>query len=185
MASEVSTLTDARFFSAIGASWLGHFPERTALTEAEFGAIQSWVTGPEWVLEQEIHNDAGSLMNRLGIELLKVGKGDEGTGAHFVERSLQTWLDMDLDIELEPRYWIIEIDEMPSEYHIVQLKRSAGIHAIFLKAPALETHQILYLIGKIQPHGLVLKGSREKKTGLKSYEAINEILEGMEAHKWI
>ena len=184
-ASEISSLTDARYFSAIGANWLGHFPQKTGLTDMEFNAIKPWVTGPEWVFESTTMQGAEESMKQLGIALLKVGEEEPATHADFVERSLQGWLDMDLDIEIHAIHWIVHLKEMPSEFDIVRLKRSAGMHNVLIKAPALGIDHLLHLLQKVQPRGLVLCGSKEEKTGIKSYDFINDLIDAMDSHQWI
>ncbi len=184
-ASEIASLTDARYFSAIGAEWLGHFPEKTGLSDTDFASIKTWVTGPEWVLEQMEEEGAEEKMNALELSLYKLSTPKLSTKAHFVEYTLEQWLKMNLDIELHPRYWVVSIDEMPTEYELIRLKRTAGLHAILLKMPRLTQDQIIHIIQKSQPYGVVLCGSKEDKTGYKSFDRINDIIDKMQDLQWV
>ena len=184
-ASQVSNLTDARYFAALGVDYLGFrldLSHDERISAALFHGIKEWVEGPKIVAE------IGKTPLDLILEVFDAKDFD-------LVQSLDPNVAADQLIEKS----IAELEELntcsPSEIYVVDFKgiTEEDLYAqkdslidlcnrfqLILPAPHQKAHLNL-LLNEIYPYGLEVKGSLEEKVGFKSYDDLDVFFELMEA----
>lgn len=204
-ASNISNLTDARYYAAWYVDWLG-FDLRSAentLSLTEVKAIKEWIEGPVIVGEIDLldFDKAKEIINFLELEAIQVGM-------YTPIAQLQSLQDYTIikEIVIEPDMQASTLETHLAEYFDVvsyflldfekngidwqQIKAGNSFSVEFLKA-ICERQEILLSINhqsaeieeileRIQPHGLSIKGGIEEKVGYKSFDEVDEIFEILE-----
>ena len=202
-AASIANLTDARYFAAWGAKWLGfpmepNIPGNPAPNQIQ-GMIE-WTDGVDPVGEfglqtaDEIRR-AAELLNFKAVKL-----------SHFTDLSVIEELS-DLPIIKE---WIIgpdlslaqlqqNTDDLAGQvaYHLLDFTKATFNFSAFENSPDFEALQqicdtnacLLNLdwtpailkkaLETINPEGIVLKGGAEEKVGFKSFEELDDLFEVM------
>lgn len=178
--SNVANLSDARYFAAMGADYLGfavnEYANMTVINE-----MIDWVEGPLFIAELE-----GIEWNEQLIELvdsLKVngiaypGFWSDGLmntgGITFMKRNLAIQSNTDVDhqiIKLEKSFQNLSSSE------IDELKAACKMKSVYLDL-IFEAQDLDYIIENFNPEGLVLRGGNEEKVGLKSFDELDEIFD--------
>jgi len=205
-ASNISNLTDARYYAAWYVDWLG-FDLRTsaenALPLAEVKAIKEWIEGPVIVGEIELldFEKAKEMIAFLELEAIQVGM-------YAPMAQLQSFQDYTIikEVIVEPNMSASELEAHIGEYFDVvsyflldfekngidwqQLKEHPTFSLEFLKKLCQRQNillsinckptEIAAILDSLQPYGLSIKGGIEEKVGFKSFDEVDEIFEILE-----
>lgn len=203
-ASQISNLTDARYFAAWGVDWMGFNlnPETEQnLNVHELAAITEWVEGPEMIGEFSSMTDAEQItkvVNDYGLHGLQVGMFAEIALLEKLENQfiLQEWvLEKSADLD-----WLKDRLKERSDYvNVFVLNFSTnqiGVDSLnreeqdalklicqefkVLLDTGLSAQNIFQLNESILPHGYCLTGGEEEKVGFKSFDELDEIFEAIE-----
>ena len=199
-ASQITNLTDARYFAAWGVEWLGFGLESGQdyfVTTAQMAAIKEWVEGPKMVgefsgLDVELIQQSVSLLNLNAVEV-----------SRFANLSaLQLSIPVIMNIVMEEGLTAESLTEIlrsneTIEYFILDFEKNASTNDFRNKFPAnwlnglakqypifiranVNTYSLKEITQTIQPLGISLAGGEEEKVGLKSFEELDEIFEELE-----
>ncbi len=184
--SHVNNLTDARYFAAVGADYLGFCcnPDTEKYCSvSKINEIRQWVEGPEFVLEldgwqaeTDIHHMISSGLGRV-LHFGAFATYNENFGVPvFKDFILENIEDADFSgvdypvLRSEKRFNHI------SESEISSLRNLVGDKTIFLDVP-FETKDLTRLTSVFPGFGLILRGGEEEKTGFKSFDELDRIFE--------
>lgn len=199
-ASQITNLTDARYFAAWGVEWLGFGLESGQdyfVTTAQMAAIKEWVEGPKMVgefsgLDVELIQQSVDLLNLNAVEVSRFAN------LSALQLSIPIILNIVMEEELTPEtitellrsnetieYFILDFEKNASvidfrkKFPVNWLNGLAKQYPIFIRAN-IETYSIEEITKIIQPLGISLAGGEEEKVGLKSFEELDEIFEELE-----
>ena len=195
-ASRITNLTDARYFAAREVHFLGfNLDEGTEgyLEPSAMHAIREWVEGPAIVGEFSMapvavvreaatffkldavqvqaaqHLDQLPLLDGLSV-LLKLEADTDPATAEQVMRQAAPYV----------QFFVLPfLGEMPAD------PQAAAWAALFSQYPVLlhttaSAAQLPALLSRLQPQGLSLTGGEEERTGVKSFDEIEEIFDVVE-----
>lgn len=176
IATHITNLTDARYFAAWGADYLGYLvdpdhPEALALDALK--EISDWVEGPETLLEYE------GLQAR-GAELFRSAGYDKAILGPFVEKD-EAWKEVFRIIRpddlksIEAGNYILRLPQGMVDLPIV----SEDV-VIYLDTTSLSLKECLLAVKMPTITGLVVRGSEESKVGVKTYDELDELFEALE-----
>ena len=168
--SQITNLTDARYFAAWGVDFLGFDinPESEHFTSpATVAEISEWVEGPGMILESSsetnsiLLDDYKNALQAISIESPIVNVDhlssfkDDNTGERYViYRSNQSWSSISLSsIESLSKEYDHVLMDIPFNLQEVDMILDAGVS------------------------GFVLRGGEEEKVGFKSYDDMDDLFE--------
>ncbi len=199
-ASQITNLTDARYFAAWGVEWLGFGLEPGqdhVVTPAQMAAIKEWVEGPKMIgefsgLDAELIRQSVKLLDLDGVEVSRFANLSE------LQLSVPIIMNIVMEAHLEPDALVelLKANEVV-EYFILDFERNASINNFKEKFPiswlsglakqfpifirtSTDTYSLKELTQEIQPMGISLAGGEEEKVGLKSFDELDEIFEALE-----
>lgn len=206
-ASRITNLTDARYFAAREVDFLGfNLEEGTPgyLEPMYMKAIREWVEGPK-IVGEFAHSPLPVVREAArfyGLDAVQVVLPEEGAEALEALSGLEVILEIpDLPALAEGdggllhalltscppfiRHFLLDFSKNPAAGKTL-LTDPAFWKNLFEQFPVLlhldataeETSKIL---AETKPAGLSLSGGEEEKVGVKSYDEIDEILEGWQA----
>ncbi len=174
-AGSITNLTDARFFAAFDVNYIGFcFDPQSPnyISPQNALAIKGWITGPQIVAEfanQDIDN-INNIIQFFEPDVIEVD-------SDFVEQIIPTAQKFNLPIiarTLKPNVILNEV----LFYIIPFAEKESLINSnekyIFDLSESTETNIDITAINAIQ-----LKGSPEQEVGIKSFDAIAELLESI------
>ncbi len=205
-ASNISNLTDARYYAAWYVDWLGFDLRASAentLSLAEVKAIKEWIEGPVIVGEIDLldFEKAKEIINFLELEAIQVGMYTpiaqlQSLQDYTIIKEVVVEPDMkasDLEAHLAEyfdvvSYFLLDFDKNGIDWQ--QIKEGISFSVEFLQA-ICERQEILLsihhqpteieeILERIQPYGLSVKGGIEEKVGFKSFDEVDEIFEILE-----
>lgn len=201
-AGGITSLTDARYFSAWGADWLG-FPvgrQPDKLSPEALSSITEWVEGPQILAEfglEEVETilEITRLTHVNGIQVSPFFPiGDlPALSAYtifqeFVPEPNQTQESMELFFSERDElvdFYVLELSKNRINWSDIQRQIFTSVdflaacfrkRAIFLDIPVLPK-DVTDILDTLQPWGLSVHGGAEEKTGVKSFEDLDEIME--------
>ena len=206
-ASSINNLTDARYFAAWNAEWLGFSLElghSNYTPPQDVKEIKDWLVGPkivgEFGLAQSLEEiqAAIELLHLDGVQLSMFADDTIARNLHGTS-IIKEWVLEDL-ARLDAFAHQCEVLGDVVHYFYLNLEKN-GISWQDLKAnpAALEQLQALCqeyaiiisivcpaaeleaFLNAVQPHGLSLEGGEEEKIGVKSFDDLDEIFEMLEA----
>lgn len=166
-ANNINHLTDARYFAAWGATWMCYNVSSLSLTE--IAAIREWVEGPKHII------------NVIGV--------DPSEAAAMLTNEA---VDGYLTDNLEMHQGIQRLTPRKVEAFIINHSAEGGTTVLQVDADANGSYQgqfcdiegspsqIISFIENHQPAAIILAGSEEEVVGVKSFDQLDEILEGLE-----
>ncbi len=175
MISEISNLTDARYFAAWGVDWIGfnvdflydNTKERDGIRE-----IMEWVEGPKFLAEFRQRHEISYVMDIINdlpfVGVLCNHESFQSTPIHSEKIKVFDHGDSLFDVESD-----IHIGTINNLEHIKNGKR-------FLNPIGLKTQELLETVRLKTIDGIVLKGGVEEKIGFKSFDELDEIFEALE-----
>ncbi len=184
-ASQVSNLTDARYFAALGVDYLGFkldLSHDERLSAPLFYAIKEWVEGPKIVAEIgktpiELIYD---VFNEDDFDLIQ-SELTEISSSQLTSVKLQTL--SDINAYKPSEIYLLNLEEIDEEslYHNKEeLIALCNRMQLIFPAPS-QKENILSLIQEIKPYGIEVKGSAEEKVGFKSYDDLDEFFDILHA----
>lgn len=203
-ASQITNLTDARYFAAWDVSWLGFCLDANTdyfMPPANVAAIKEWVEGPKIIGEFGLQTatEIRALVDTLELDAIQLGMlvGEDVLEqldgiSIFKEIVLENLDSMQSDINFHLDKFEAYIDtfilvfdknklsfsdwtETNIDYLADICTKKNIILVMDFVAPELDD-----LLQKIQPLGLQVKGGEEEKVGFKSFDELDDIFEALE-----
>lgn len=200
-AGTIANLTDARYFAAREAKWLGFNMDKmnpSAVSEMEVNAIKEWLDGVEIVGEfGDISNeDLMGTVERIGFDAVLAGpftsrEAIEGLNIPVFkevvvepamsENDLSNLLE---DFEGAVAYYVLDFDKnkvVPGSSNISLefLKELSEQYQLIVSFP-WETYSIESAVQDASWAGILMRGGEEEKVGFKSFDDLDEILDFLE-----
>ncbi|MFT5164881.1 MAG: phosphoribosylanthranilate isomerase [Saprospiraceae bacterium] len=201
-ASQITNLTDARYFAAREVEWLGFNLDtgtENAIPPQQISAIKEWVEGPKIVGEFGLQSpdeikviaeyleldaiqiglfaDTESIRKVLDIPILKeiVIENEDFAGVQPLIESLSSMVEIFIfDLVKNGIKW----SDLSSKA-IALLKSLCAKNKILFNID-LTLEELPLFMAQIHPLGLVLLGDEEEKVGYKSFDELDEILDFLE-----
>ncbi len=206
IASNISNLTDARYYAAWLVDWLGFDLRRASQNKMaleEVKAMKEWVEGPEIVGELELldFEEGKGIIDYLELKAIQVGMFTPV--AYLQSLSIPTTI-KEVIIEKNASYETIQkhLDQYFEvvDYFLFDFAKNGWTWADLMKNQAFNAshlHQICQkmnvllriqatpsetaaILTNIQPVGLSIRGGVEEKIGYKSFEEVDELFEMLE-----
>jgi phosphoribosylanthranilate isomerase len=202
-ASNITSLTDARYFAAREVSWLGFCfdPQNSAyIAPSAVKAMKEWVEGPQLVGEfgaQDTDEILG-IAAAIGLDAVQVSANlspaDFEKLAEYVvivhlsmanittSEALQTIINAKKDVAAG---YLFDFGEMSWQaisngaIGFAVLENIFHTHKCFLHC-ALEPNDLPQILKLLHPYCLELRGSAEEKVGIKSFDEMDELLDALE-----
>jgi phosphoribosylanthranilate isomerase len=176
----VTNLSDARYFAAMGADYLG-FVASEYVDSTVINEMIDWVEGPQFIAELdglEWNEDLIELIESLKINGLSYPSFWQdgfmnGKGVAFSKINVNSAINSDTD------YFILHQDKSVhqlSKQEISELQVMCNSRLIYLDLP-FEAKDIDSILETFKIEGLVLRGGNEVKVGLKSFDELDEIFD--------
>ena len=188
-AGSVSSLSDARYFAAMGVDWLGFDvnPNSESFVSPElYNNIAGWVAGPKRVIEISVgqekdidkligdYSPDGIMVSNLSFPLWLIS----GLTT-FARVNIETFsLDIFIKLGTKPDYLVFDFDGHDPNLYIEMLESLSKVTNILLSVET-QIKNIAALIAELPIVGLSLKGLKELAVGLKEYD-YSELLEQLE-----
>lgn len=184
--NKVNNLTDARYFAAMGADYLGfccNLETERYCSPTRIKEITDWVEGPQFVLELDGWQSLEEIDTLLDFNL--------GHALHFgafatYEDQFSLTVFKDIIFENMEQTNISNIDfpvvrseknyDSFTENEIDRLKQWISGKNVFLDIP-VDAKNLEKMIENLPIYGLILRGGEEEKTGLKSFENLDAIFD--------
>ncbi len=198
-ASQITNLTDARYFAALEVEWLGfHFDQGhdTYISPQNVIAIKEWVEGPKIIGEfgMQDNETIKAAIENIGLDAVQLG--------HFIpinQAMLLPEIPIIKEFRLEDRLDVDAVSEhlfMFSDYvetfllkGDLQWKKLRGnsFSVEFLKDICKKYQVILAfnfnaadiqeVLDIVQPYGISITGGEEEAVGVKSFDELDELFE--------
>ncbi len=201
-ASQITNLTDARYFAAREASWLGFNLDsgvEQAVSPQLISAIKEWVEGPKIVLEFGLQSpeeikmaveylkidavqismfaDTEALFKTLSVPIIKevVIENEDLAGIQEFINSQSQWVDIFiLDLAKND----LSLQHISEETRSMLSTLCQNTKILFNINSSVE--MLFLFLEQVKPLGLVLLGGDEEKVGFKSFDELDEILDRLE-----
>lgn len=201
-ASQITNLTDARYFAARGVEWLGFSLDagtESAIPIQQLSAIKEWVEGPKIVgafglqspeeikqvvdylkldiVQVSMFADTEAIHQMLELPIFKeiIIENEELDGLEDFIQQQASWVDhFVLDLSKNNIAW----DDISADTQ-AKLQSLCAQHKILLHVN-ISLEGLPDLIEQTQAAGLILQGGEEEKVGYKSYDELDDILDFLE-----
>jgi len=190
MASHVNNLTDARYFASWGTDYIGFcrdFQHIDYCNDDRIKEMTQWLEGPDYLLEFSTTKDEETILSMQQVT---------GISNVRVASSLPDLLAEDSDF-LNNNYWASEIlfssagkkypaITLPVEISLITqktwdiLNKFSAKQPFFLEINWKNADDIYTLTEKLWPFGLIFQGSDEEKTGMKSYDILDNLFDAIQ-----
>ncbi len=189
-ARRITNLTDARYYAAREASFLGFNLEPGTdgfLDPVYMQAMREWVEGPAIIGEYHSPTPAEHL-NEAVIFYQLDGLLIPYSDALPLIQADQIWVKMPVDspdlaqlISNNSSYvagWVLELPEHESSWlpYTELLQPICRQHTIVLQYDG-DTQEVTSVVQHIEPAGLALRGGEEEQVGVKSFDDVESIFE--------
>jgi len=200
-ASQITNLTDARYFAARGVEWLGFNLDsgtENFIHPQNIKAIKEWLEGPMIVGEfgMQDSSEINAAFDFLDLDAVQVGMFADTSSLELKDATLIK----EIVIENETDYYELR-STLESESANVDIfllnysKNNISWASLASKQNALKElcdrfkiilsidfnlDQLTDILEAVKIHGLSLKGGEEEKVGFKSYDELDEILDALE-----
>ncbi len=204
-ASQITNLTDARYFAARDVEWLGFNLDvgtENAVPPQQISAIKEWVEGPKIVVEFGLQSpeEIKGAAEYLELDAVQIGMFADTKAVHQV---LEIPIIKEIVVENEDLAGVKDLINAQAEWVAVFIldltKNNIGIKdlssdVITLLKKLCANHKVLFningtieelsnFIEQVNPLGLVLMGGEEEKVGYKSYDELDDILDFLEVEE--
>jgi len=201
-ASQITNLTDARYFAAREVEWLGFNLDagtENAVPPQQISAIKEWVEGPKIVVEFGLQSPEEIKMaaDYLELDAVQIGMFADTKAVH---ETLEIPIIKEIVVENEDLAGVKDLIDSQSEWVAVFIldltKNNIGIKdlssdVITLLKKLCSNYKVLFningtvealsnFIEQVNPYGVVLLGGEEEKVGYKSYDELDDILDFLE-----
>jgi phosphoribosylanthranilate isomerase len=200
-AGPIKHLTDARYFAALNVTWLSFVTEKSHEDYCEprtFHAIREWVEGVEICGESSFSDEEKILsdVSEYGLNVIQVGPFTSTKNLKEITScTIVREIVIDTEIDLESIKNIAE--EYPFDYLQLSFVNNDikyedirdGKYSLSLKdiEDLCKKYSILLdwtfhtenfsAILSLSPAGICVRGGEEEKTGMRSYEDLDELME--------
>ncbi len=202
-ASQITNLTDARYFAAWGVSWLGfdlNIGSESFIEPIKVLAMKEWIEGPSIVGEFGLQSveEIKSAVDMLNLDYIQLNMlTDEAIlkqleSNQIIKEIVIEHADASDEIEFHinkyaalVKLFLIDFAKNGIVYSDLSnetknyLSELCQNHQIILSID-IATNQIDELLDTIQPYGLNVKGGDEEKVGFKSFDELDELFEAVE-----
>ena len=204
-ATAVTNLTDARYFAAWEAEWLGfnlNSGDESYIAPHEMKAIKEWVDGVKIIGEFDIQTAEDIIES---VDLLELDGVQVGTFAdsHTLQLLHQQEIPVIKEIVLTEIVELDQLEEQLSEQStyvenfllnfdkngmhwkdlsadaIAQLEKLSNRYPILLSI-GHNGEELLNMLEHLSITGISVRGGEEEKVGFKSYEDLDDIFEALE-----
>jgi phosphoribosylanthranilate isomerase len=209
-ASNITNLTDARYFAAWHVDWLGFDLSPEGLKNQniqEIKEIINWLEGPKIVGELSLGdlNQAVEIIDFLALKNIQVGADApveylNGLKVDTIIKEINVTPITSYEAILEEMetyfnyvdYFLLDFDKSGMDWRAVkqqqdenqlQLQDIAAKHPLFLNV-SFSSSEVAEILEMVQPLGLNLKGGLEEKVGFKSFDELDEIFEELEEEEY-
>lgn len=205
-ASQISNLTDARYFAAWGVEWLGFcfdFGQDGYIAPQEVKAIKEWVVGPKIVGEfgaGQSLEEIQKYINLLQLDMIQVGpfadlelikQLDIPVIKSFLIESLEDLNDLPLLFaEFSPflDFAILDFNKNNISWESIKtnptalamVKEIALKNLVMLHIPLANAEEMDEIRVESNTYGFCLQGGEEEKVGYKSFDELDDIFETLE-----
>lgn len=206
-AGSITNLTDARYFAAWEAEWLGFNFDQGAedyISVQNAIAIKEWVDGVKIVGEfSNIHTaeDINQAIKLVDLDAVQLGMLSDTQLAlnvdnvpiikQFIVQDSTTAQDIEEHFsEFASCAAMFLLDFTKSDISWADINQNKGISKDFLKNLCQEFKIIIAIdfsgdmidefLEEIHPHGISVKGGAEEKIGFKSFDELDEVFETIE-----
>ncbi|MFN7300360.1 MAG: hypothetical protein ACK5U7_02690 [Bacteroidota bacterium] len=172
----VTTLSEARYAAAAGATWIG-FPMDGALAAAKIQEIAGWLQGPELVGEYAVWPETDTRLDHfqiLGLDRIEgEAKGFESYG--FTQGEIVR-VDVASDLSAIPESVILHA-ENPETW--LQRKSEKAAHQWMVNLSSSVPDNLEWL-SKEKPYAFSLDAIGEDQTGLRDFSTWDDWLDALE-----
>lgn len=200
-ASQVTNLTDARYFAAREVEWLGFNLDagtENFIHPQNIKAIKEWLEGPQIVGEfgMQDSSEIKAAIDFLGLDVIQVGMYADTGSLAFQDITIIKEIVIEKDTDYYELRSNLESDSPNVDIFLLNYSNNKlSWSSIASKQNALkelcsrfriimsidfETDQLNEMLETVQIDGLSLKGGAEKKVGFKSFDELDEILDALE-----
>lgn len=197
-ANALSHLTDARYFASMEVAWVGFNLDplaENASSPAFIKAIREWISGPSFIGEFNYTpaNDILTIAESAGLDTLQLGPLFDYNELSVIPDSYTLFADIRIDSNIpDPavntflqrhsgkiNYYILNFSNI-TEPISVQWKDAlvslCQTYPIFIYCNG-DAQQVAENIQYFKPFGYCLSGGSEEKTGLKSFDELDDIFD--------
>ena len=203
-AGSITNLTDARYFSAWEVEWLGFNlsqGEENAISPLQVAAMREWVEGPKIVGEFSLSSKEDILhqVAELQLDAVQVGMFTDLTTVMDLSNELPVIKEIVIeksssagDIEFmlshfspHASYFLLNFDK--GGFTWAEVKKGGILSPEILRdfcqrypillGIGVQASEVKDMLAYLQPAGLNLLGGEEEKTGIKSYDDVDDIFE--------
>ena len=200
-ASQITNLTDARYFAARDVEWLGFNLDAGTdnfIHPQNIKAIKEWLEGPKIVGEfgMQDSSEINAAIDFLDLDVVQVGMFADVSSLELKDALLIK----EIVIEEETDYYdlrtTLESDSANVDVFLLNYsKNNLSWNDIAFKQATLkelcnrfkiilsidfELDQLNEILETLQIHGLGLSGGEEEKVGFKSFDELDDILDALE-----
>jgi phosphoribosylanthranilate isomerase len=203
-AGSITNLTDARYFSAWEVEWLGFNlsqGEENAISPLQVAAMREWVEGPKIVGEFSLSSKEDILhqVAELQLDAVQVGMFTDLTTVMDLSNELPVIKEIVVeksssegDIEFMLSHFsphascfLLNFDKGGFTWAEVQKGEMLSPEILrdfcqrypILLGIGVQASEVKDMLAYLQPVGLNLLGGEEEKTGIKSYDDVDDIFE--------
>jgi len=200
-ASQVTNLTDARYFAAREVEWLGFNLDagtENFIHPQNIKAIKEWLEGPKIVGEfgMQDSSEIVAAVKFLDLDIVQVGMYAETGSLALNDVTIIKEIVIEKDTDYYDLRSNLESDSANVDIFLLNYsKNNLSWSSVASKQNALkelcnrfkiilsidfEPDQLLVILETVQIHGLELKGGAEDKVGYKSFDELDDILDALE-----
>ncbi len=186
MASHVNNLTDARYFASWGTEFIGFcrdFQHIDYCNDDRIRDMIQWLEGPAFLMEfnSNIEEETISTMQQVtGITNIRIPSSLPEFFADYHDFNDNNYTMSEIIISsTEKKYPAITI---PGQYSSIPeetweaLKKFSHVQSFFLELNWQSADEVYAINRKFLPYGLIFQGSNEEKTGMKSFDVLDDLL---------
>jgi phosphoribosylanthranilate isomerase len=205
-ASEISNLTDARYFSAWAVDWLGFSLDSSSaayISPTQIAAMREWLSGPGIVAEMGAYSDKETLLEAIEIlkpDAIQIGQFTELeaikniAGTTIIRELIPDSMEQLEEMLYEWREWndyvsffLLNLEKNGFSWQTIKsndailrfLINLCSEYRVVLSL-SFSADELSEIIQCVNPHGFSLKGGEEEKTGMKSFDELDSFFEKLE-----
>lgn len=200
-ASQITNLTDARYFAAREVEWLGFNLDagtENFIHPHNIKAIKEWLEGPKIVGEfgMQDNSEIKAAADFLALDMIQVGQftdvsslalGNVSVIKEFVMEKGTDYYDLRSSLESDSAnvdFFLLNYAKNNISWEAIATKKSTlkdlcSRFKIILSLD-FEMNELEDVLQTIPVHGLNLTGGEEEKVGFKSFDELDEILDALE-----
>jgi phosphoribosylanthranilate isomerase len=200
-ASQITNLTDARYFAARGVEWLGFNLDagtENFIHPQNIKAIKEWLEGPKLVGEfgMQDNSEINAAVEFLDLDVIQVGMYSDISSLALNDVTIIKEIVVEKDADYYDLRTTLESNSANVNTFLLNYsKNNISWNSISSKKNVLkglcEKHKIILsidfnlnelndILESIPIYGLSLKGGGEEKVGYKSFDELDEILDALE-----